>query len=90
MSGGSYNYTCYRVEEEYVGRMFDPELGEMMNDLCEVLHDLEWWQSSDIGEEQYRETVQKFKDKWFGHRDERLRELVKSELAKVQETIEKI
>jgi hypothetical protein len=90
MSGGSYNYTCYRVEEEYVGRMHDPELDDMMKGLVKVLKDLEWWQSSDIGEEDYRKTVQWFKDKWFGKRDERLRELIKTELSKVQEVLEKI
>mgnify|MGYP004654993635 CR=1 FL=1 len=65
MSGGSYSYMCYRIEEEYVGRMFDNQLDEMMKDLGEVLHDLEWWQSSDTGEDTYRMAVTEFKKKWF-------------------------
>lgn len=65
MSGGSYSYMCYRIEEEYVGRMFDSQLDNMMKDLVEVLHDLEWWQSADSDEKRYRESVNKFKKKWF-------------------------
>ena len=65
MSGGSYDYKYYTIDEYYVGRMFDVELDEMMADLKDVLHDLEWWQSSDYAEEDYRETVDKFKKKWF-------------------------
>ena len=33
MSGGYFNYTCFRVEEEYCGRMEDAELNLMMDDL---------------------------------------------------------
>ena len=68
MSGGSYDYKSYVIEEYYVGRMFDVELNEMMKDLVQVLHDVEWWQSDDISEEDYRETVTKFKKKWFRRR----------------------
>ena len=65
MSGGSYCYMFGRIEEEYVGRMYDSQLNEMMKDLVKVLHDLEWWQSCDTGEETYRRTVTEFKNKWF-------------------------
>lgn len=73
MSGGSYDYTCFKIKEQYVGAMHDDELNEMMKDLYEVLHDVEWWQSCDIGENDYRATVEAFKSKWFGKRDENLR-----------------
>jgi hypothetical protein len=72
MSGGSYEYGCFKIEELYVGAMHDDEMNEMMKDLYNVLHDVEWWQSADIGEEDYRKTVKNFKDKWFGKRDENL------------------
>lgn len=65
MSGGSYSYMCYRIEDEYVGRMFDDQLDEMMKDLCKVLYYLEWWRSSDFDEDSYRKTVTEFKKKWF-------------------------
>lgn len=65
MSGGSYNYEFGRIEDEYVGKMYDSQLNAMMKDLVDVLHDLEWWQSCDSSEERYRDTVRKFKKKWF-------------------------
>lgn len=65
MSGGSYNYMYCRVSDEYIDRMFDSQLNSMMKDLVKVLHDLEWWQSCDTGEDTYRRTVTEFKKKWF-------------------------
>ena len=76
MSGGSYNYGYSTVEYTYVGEMQDTELNEMMKDLVEVLHDLEWYVDCDISEEQYRETVTKFKSKWFKRRKCDIEELV--------------
>lgn len=91
MSGGSYNYICYRLEEECVGRMYDLEMNDMIEDLCSLLHALEWWQSSDTSEESYRKCVSEFKTKWFnGDRAERLKgyidqqtNLVKAELYRI-------
>ena len=76
MSGGSYDYICYKLSEECEGRMHDAELNELVRDLSEVLHDLEWWQSGDTGEERYRRTVCSFKRKWLGT-DARVRTLEK-------------
>lgn len=77
MSGGSYGYHYCTIDNEYVGAMYDAELDEMMRDLVVVLHDVEWWQSADIGEEDYRRTVKQFKDKWFnGNRSERLKPII--------------
>ena len=73
MSGGSHDYICYKIEEYCVGEMQDAELNDLMKSLVPVLHDLEWWQSGDIGEEGYRKTVAEFKKKWFHEsREERL------------------
>ena len=78
MSGGSHNYICYRIEEELCGKMEDAELNDMMQDIADLAHDLEWWHSSDIGEEDYRKTVAKFKTKWFGeNRNKRLAKYIK-------------
>lgn len=65
MSGGMMDYIYASVEEYCVGRMEDAEMNDLMKDLVEVLHDLEWWQSDDIGEEDYRETLSNFKKKWL-------------------------
>lgn len=90
MSGGSFNYKYTDLEHTYGGLMEDAELNEMIVDLSDLLHDLEWYTSGDYGEETYRETVQSFKGKWFGKRDLRLRELVAKELDVLKERIEKL
>ena len=79
MSGGSYNHGYINIEYEYVGRMKDTELNEMMKDLVEVLHDVEWYEDGDISEETYRETVTKFKSKWFKRRKCDIEALVNEE-----------
>ena len=74
MSGGSHNYICYRIEEELVGEMHDAELNDLMKDIADLAHDLEWFDSGDIGEDTYKESVIKFKQKWFkSSREQRLK-----------------
>lgn len=81
MSGGSYDYKYCTIDEYYVGYMHDAELDEMMADLVVLLHDLEWWQSCDYSEEGYRETVRRFKAKWFSSdRCERLKPIIERKI----------
>ena len=74
MSGGSMNYVCYTIEEQSRHRE-DRELIDIAKDMAKLFNDAEWWNSSDIDEKDYRETVKWFKDKWLrnGNVDERLR-----------------
>lgn len=91
MSGGSYNYIYSRLEEECSNRMYDAEMNDMINDLCVVLHDLEWWQSYDTSEEEYRKSLSAFKKKWFnGNREERLKEYIDSKCALVKSELYKM
>lgn len=87
MSGGSYNYGYSTVEYTYVGEMKDTELNEMMKDLVQVLHDLEWYVDCDISEEQYRETVTEFKSKWFKRRKCDIEALVNEEFEKKKQEL---
>lgn len=64
-SGGSYDY-LYQKIDIYA---YDDELTEMLEDLAKVLHDLEWWQSCDIDEEDYRKTLNEFKNKWLKNKE---------------------
>jgi len=85
MSGGSYNYIYNRLLMECADCMYDAEMNDMIVDLCDVLHDLEWWQSDDISEEQYRETLKKFKAKWFRtDRVDRLKEYIDKQISVVR------
>lgn len=91
MSGGSYNYAYTTIENLYAGSMYDKELDDLMEDLAEVCHDLEWWQSCDIGEDDYRKTVEKFKEKWFKQdRKIRLKSYIDNELKKTKSQLYKM
>ena len=80
-SGGCYDYSYEIIDEQYVGRMYDIELNDLMKDLVPLLKELEWWQSGDTSEEDYRKAVKKFKNKWFTQeRKERLKELIDTTL----------
>ena len=42
MSGGSYSYIYSTLSMECANRMYDAEMNDLIEDLCDVLHDLEW------------------------------------------------
>ena len=85
MSGGSYNYEYCRFKEEYEKAMFDDEMNDLVKDLADVLHDVEWWQSGDISETTYRTTLRKFKNKWFiQQRNPRLKEYIDERISKTK------
>ena len=88
MSGGSYNYIYSTLSQECEGQMHDAELNELIKDLCKVLHDLEWWQSCDISEKDYRKTVAEFKKKWFqGSREVRLKGYIDEQLGMIRQQL---
>lgn len=85
MSGGSYDYIYSKLSNECEDNMYDAEMNDLIKDLCEVLHDLEWWQSGDTSEERYRNTLTKFKAKWFkGDRQERLKGYIDEQIGIVR------
>ena len=85
MSGGSYDYIYSQLEDECENRMYDSEMNMMIKDLCKVLHDLEWWQSGDYSEVEYRKSVNKFKEKWFkGDRTQIAKEYIDSQVEIIQ------
>jgi len=68
MSGGSYNYEYQRIREEYVYNIPDKyaQLNEMLKDLCDLLHDLEWWKSGDTSQGNFEKSYNEFCKRWFG------------------------
>lgn len=84
MSGGSFDYIYYQLERAS-NLTSDKELSDLLLDLSEVLHDEEWYESADIGKEEYLKTLTKFKNKWFkGKREERLKSYIDKELANIK------
>lgn len=91
MSGGSHNYICYRIEEDLVGQMEDRELDDLMRDIVTLAHDLEWYHSCDIDDDDYFKTVKEFKQKWFkGNRDDRLKGYIDEAIDDVREEMYKL
>lgn len=70
MSGGSFNYMYLVIRDMYSGCLEDKELEELLDDFCQVLKELEWYQSCDTSEEDYREAVEQFKKKWLSGYDD--------------------
>ena len=63
-------------------------MDDLMEDIAEVMHDLEWWQSGDISEEDYRETIKKFKKKWFKQsNNNRIKKYINDELNQFKENL---
>ena len=87
MSGGSYNYTESTIRYTYEGHMKDPELEELLQDFCNLLHSLEWCDSGDTSESDYRADVKKFKDKWFRKSSERRKTIIEEEVGKLKNTL---
>lgn len=85
MSGGSRDYKSYVIDEYYVDRMYDKELDDMMRDIANLCHDVEWYESGDTSYSTYMESVKAFKKKWFkGSRDERLKGYVDEGIEKLR------
>ena len=78
---------CWTLEDKATGNMKDKELEAMLKDFVKVLHDCEWYDSDDIGEDAYFETVRKFKKKWFGKRDERLQEIIETSIEELKQEL---
>ena len=88
MSGGSHSYICWKIEEELVGQMRDAELDDLMKDIAELAHDLEWADSGDYAIEDYFNSVKKFKAKWFhGNRTKRLQGYIDKKLNKLHDEL---
>lgn len=75
-----------KVADYYYKQMHDAEMDELVGDLVDVFHDLEWYDSGDIDADAYYQTIRNFKQKWFkSDRADRLKEVV---LKKLEETKE--
>ena len=88
MSGGEMDYLCFKVQEQCFEKMCDDELNDMIPDLVDLLHALEWWRSGDTNEENYRVAARDFKNRWFGKRDLLLRRKIADKLKQTAEEIE--
>lgn len=88
MSGGRYNYVYSKVREaaDYTQ---DKEIRALINDLADLLHDEEWYESGDYGKQQYVESLKAFKKKWLHQTDsEHIKKYITEVLDQAKEEIE--
>ena len=66
MSGGYYDYKYYNMDE-YINdmRTQDPVIAAVMEDIKNICHDLEWYKSGEINEEDLNRSLEVFKRRWF-------------------------
>ena len=84
MSGGSWNYFYYKLDEA-AKEMPDLEVRDLMEDLAALCHDAEWYDSGDYSRETYEDSLAKFKKKWFkDSREERLKYYIDKKLNEVK------
>ena len=81
----SADYGECGFKQSKIARRLDPLddilLSELVFDVFCVLHSYDWWKSGDTCEDDYREDVQRFKDKWLKQLpEERVKEIIDDEL----------
>ena len=68
--------------------MGDDELNDLIMDIAELAHDLEWADSGDKSRDDYERTVAKFKRKWFEtSRSDRLKDYIDAELDRMKKRL---
>lgn len=88
MSGGSHDYIFAKIENELCGKMRDVELNDLIQDVANLAYALEWCDSGDTDEEDYKQEVIKFKQKWFkSDRQARLKGYVDKEIENLKERL---
>ena len=88
MSGGYYNYVYSKVREgaDYAQ---DKEIKALIEDLADLLHDEEWYESGDYGKQHYVESLKTFKKKWLHQTDsEHLKKYIDEVLDQAKEEID--
>lgn len=72
MSGGFYDYRDSSLQNEIFGwnkekgNVFeDKEITELIYDVFDLIHEFDYYQSGDTGEEDYLKAKKNFKEKWF-------------------------
>ncbi len=83
MSGGRFDYKDMELKTEMFGWadkprnvLEDRELSELTWDLLEVIHEYDWYASSDTSKETYLKAKNEFKKKWLSNRGVNVRRIV--------------
>ena len=70
MSGGSYDYICFKIKD-FANTLRDQEtdnnrkkFADLLRDVAKVAHDIEWADSCDYSQEDGVKSLNEFFNKW--------------------------
>ena len=96
MSGGRFDYIDSRCKDEIFGwtdkptNVFeDREISELIWDVFDLIHDFDWYASSDTCEETYLKAKAAFKKKWLKYDGERVQMVIDNAIDEVRQELYK-
>ena len=96
MSGGRFDYIDSRCKDEIFGwadkptNVFeDREISELIWDVFDLIHDFDWYASSDTCEETYLKSKAAFKRKWLKNDSERVQMVIDNAIDEVRQELYK-
>lgn len=96
MSGGLWSYQDRNLKHEIFGWVDKPtnvfediEISELVFDVLNLLHDFDWYQSGDTGEDDWLKAKCEFKSKWFDNDEARTKMLIDSSIESLREELYK-
>lgn len=83
MSGGRFDYKDRELRDEIFGwrdtwcdRFEDREISELVWDILNLIHEFDWYNSGDTGEDEWLEAKHKFKMKWLPNNEARTKRVI--------------
>lgn len=83
MSGGRFNYKDQYLRDEIFGwrdtwydRFEDREISELIWDVLNLIHEFDWYDSGDTGEDTWIAFKHEFKAKWMPNDEARTKRIV--------------
>lgn len=83
MSGGRFCYVDSQLKHEIFGwsdkprNIFeDREISELVWDVLDLIHEFDWYESGDTGEDDYLKAKKEFKEKWLANDTERQKRII--------------
>lgn len=96
MSGGRLCYLDSQLKSEIFGwtdkptNVFkDREISALVFDVLDLIHEFDWYESGDTGEDDWLEAKKKFKDKWLKSNPERCKKFIDEAVAECKEELYK-
>ena len=94
MSGGYFDYRdsglkydIFGYGDECTNVFEDYEISELIWDVFDLIHDFDWYKSGDTSKPTYLKSKQKFKDKWLGNDEDRVKRVVDTAIEKVRQEL---